>query len=275
MKKLFKNTISIFLLPFIIAGCTVKQNDGILTKSIKHTTNTPLYLLIGLDTLEDLVLMGTILGTAYIINPDKFAEKNLKKEKTPQEIKKELYLKRVEEAKKTNNISFLKTNGIYYKKFLNNDYKSREIISFDIIKDNLTHSNIRKKISDKMFKSQFLSDYINAAIKKENTIIIYSFAFNRSVFELKEENEILNNLDTNDYSFFPAFVEYDKNDKVVSVLTNYATYDKSSQNLKSAKMNFVIYNEKESERLNSVGWKVIKKTYVLAKISKDEFLKVQ
>lgn len=56
------NIIGLTILLLLASGCTIKQNDGVLTKTVKHTVNTPVYL-------GKAVESTLIIGLAVVASP--------------------------------------------------------------------------------------------------------------------------------------------------------------------------------------------------------------
>ncbi|AXH16367.1 hypothetical protein CP985_03210 [Malaciobacter mytili LMG 24559] len=77
--KRYISILIISLLIFVLNGCAVKKTDSIPTKVVKHTINTPAYVVIAIDVTTDLLLMGTIIGGAKLlgIEPKKDEKKNI------------------------------------------------------------------------------------------------------------------------------------------------------------------------------------------------------
>ncbi|QOG13042.1 hypothetical protein [Arcobacter sp. FWKO B] len=65
--KQFKQIISSITIVVILSGCSVKQTDSITTKTIKHTVNSPAYVLVGTGYLAETAIIFAVGGTLYSI----------------------------------------------------------------------------------------------------------------------------------------------------------------------------------------------------------------
>lgn len=70
MKNLYKMTIITILASFLMTGCAVKDTDSILEKTLKHSANSPLYVLVGTGALVEYTLQRTIVGAANLAGSD-------------------------------------------------------------------------------------------------------------------------------------------------------------------------------------------------------------
>lgn len=105
MKNL--KTIAVFVcIAILTTGCAVKQEDSTPTKVLKHTANTPAYVIAGVGMAATLAVQGTLIGAGKLLGAgksnDAVAPKEDVKTETPKE---EVKTESPKEEVKTNNPS--------------------------------------------------------------------------------------------------------------------------------------------------------------------------
>lgn len=253
MQKTYKNLIISLSISLLISGCAIKKDDDLLTKTAKYTVNAPITAITVTGITIETTLQVALGGIGYVLHGGK-KEFDDKKEK---EIRK---------------IVLNDYKSKYYDKFINSK-KNKEIYSISFSKNNdyLNKKNIKSRILDEFYKSEFISDYILSSLSKGNLIGVYSKELNLSIIAIKEKalsKEILSGSINKDGMLIPILIEYDKNNNVVSTLINYARYNKYTEKPTFAGANFILYKNKEVLFLNEKAWKSIIDSYYIYGIRK-------
>ena len=88
MKKL-KFIAVIICMTTLISGCAVKQEDSTPTKVLKHTANTPAYVIAGVGMAATLAVQGTLIGAGKLLGAGKSNDAEAPKEDVKTETPKE------------------------------------------------------------------------------------------------------------------------------------------------------------------------------------------
>ena len=87
---MLKKSISIITAITIFSGCAVKQEDSTATKALKHTANTPAYVIVGVGMAATLAVQGTLIGAGKLLGAGKKDQKSVSNES---EVKNEAEVK--------------------------------------------------------------------------------------------------------------------------------------------------------------------------------------
>lgn len=66
---MIKKFITILSITVLLSGCSIKNEDSTAEKALKHTVNSPLYVLVAGGVL----IGGAVNGIGYIVGADKKA----------------------------------------------------------------------------------------------------------------------------------------------------------------------------------------------------------
>jgi len=78
---MIKKSITILAITALLSGCSIKNEDSTAEKALKHTVNSPLYVLVAGGVLVG----GVVNGVGYIVGADKKASTEEVKPSVPQE----------------------------------------------------------------------------------------------------------------------------------------------------------------------------------------------
>ena len=72
---MLKKSISIITIITFFSACSVKQDDNLATKTLKHTANAPVYVIAGVGMAATLAVQGALIGTAKVLGVKSKKEK--------------------------------------------------------------------------------------------------------------------------------------------------------------------------------------------------------
>lgn len=88
MKNL--KTIAVFVcIAILTTGCAVKQEDSTPTKVLKHTANTPAYVIAGVGMAATLAVQGTLIGAGKLLGAGNNNQAETSKEEVKTDVPKE------------------------------------------------------------------------------------------------------------------------------------------------------------------------------------------
>lgn len=128
--------------------------------------------------------------------------------------------------------------------------------------DKISQANSELAISEKFENDIIVKDYKEAVLNRGNKFVVYKSKFNEYLIKRINNATLLKTQDGRKYikyNYTPAIIEYDNNNKIISILTRYykiavewGDYSNSRANIRTYAVTDIYTNYKAASAMNKI-----------------------